>query len=162
MPFQRGITFSHFYCNNIKISAIMWDYRCFPYKQLCLNHTVWRESREVLGMNTRFGRLLEILGKSNMVTCWHSFLYEVIYRGDKARIKEEKEVCFTIYQFEILLCELSVLLLSSIHSITLHLIYIKLIAYTNYNIIKANISGKRKRTGAEYHSLTRIPITIIA
>ena len=29
-------------------------------------------------------------------------------------------------------------------------------------IIKANISGKRKRTGAEYHSLTRIPITIIA
>ena len=66
-----------------------------------------------------------------MVTCWPSFLYEVIYRGDKARVEEEKEVCFAIYQFEILLYELLELLLSSIHSITLPLTYVKLISYTN-------------------------------
>ena len=59
-----------------------------------------------------------------MATCWPSFLYEVIYRGDKARVEEEK-VCFTIYQFETLLYELLELVLSSIDSITL-------IAYTNY------------------------------
>ena len=69
-----------------------------------------------------------------MATCWPSFLYGVIYREDKARVEEEKEVCFTIYQFEILLYERLELLLSSIHSITLRLIYVKLIAYTNYNL----------------------------
>ena len=58
-------------------------------------------------------------------------LYGVIYRGDKARVEEEKEVCFAIYHFEILLYELLELLLSSIHSITLPLIYVKLISYTN-------------------------------
>ena len=63
-----------------------------------------------------------------MATCWPSFLYGVIYRGDKARVEEEKEVCFTINQFEILLYELLELLLSSIHSITLRLIYVKLVA----------------------------------
>ena len=73
---------------------------------LCLNHTVSRDSREVLGTNIRFGRLSDILGKSNMATCKPSFLYGVIYRGDKARVEEEKEVCFTMYQFEILLHEL--------------------------------------------------------
>ena len=61
-----------------------------------------------------------------MATCWPSFLYRVIYRGNKARVEEEKEVCFTIYQFEILLYELLELLLSSIHSVTLRLnIYVK-------------------------------------
>ena len=45
-----------------------------------------------------------------MATCKPSFLYGVIYRGDKARVEEEKEVCFTIYQFEILLYELLELL----------------------------------------------------
>ena len=37
-------------------------------------------------------------------------VHGVIYRGDKARVEEEKEVCFTIYQFEILLYELLELL----------------------------------------------------
>ena len=71
-----------------------------------------------------------------MATCWPSFLYGVIYRGDKARVEEEKEVRFTINQFEILLCELLELLLSSSHSITLRLIYVKLIALKSiYKVI---------------------------
>ena len=70
-------------------------------------------------MNIRFRRLSEILGKSNMATCWPSFLYGAIYGEDKAHAEEEKEVCFTIYQFEILLYELLELLLTSIHNITL-------------------------------------------
>ena len=114
----------------------LWDRYCGRDRELSclrLNHTVYRDSRAVLGTNIRFGRLSEILGKSNMATCWPSFLYGVIYRGDKARVEEEKEVCFTIYQFEIVQYELLELLLSSVHSITLRLIYVKLIAYTNYN-----------------------------
>ena len=46
----------------------------------------------------------------DMATCKPSFLYGVIYQGGKARVEEEKEVCFTIYQFEILLYELLELL----------------------------------------------------
>ena len=67
-----------------------------------------------------------------MATCWPSFLYGGIIEGTK-HVEKEKEVCFTIYQFEILLYERLQLLLSSIHSITLRLIYVKLIAYMNYN-----------------------------
>ena len=86
----------------------------------------------MLGMNIRFGQPLKILGKSNMGIYW-PFLYGVICIGDKACVEEEKELCFTIYQFKILLYELLELFLSSIHSITLCLIYVKLIVYTNYN-----------------------------
>ena len=45
-----------------------------------------------------------------MAACKPSFPYGVIYQGDKARVEEENEVCFTIYQFEILLYELLELL----------------------------------------------------
>ena len=45
-----------------------------------------------------------------MAACKPSFPYGVKFRGDKARVEEEKEVCFTIYQFEILLYELLELL----------------------------------------------------
>ena len=54
-------------------------------------------------------------------------------RGQSTRRRRERSM-FTIYQFEILLYERLQLLLSSIHSITLRLIYVKLIAYTNYNL----------------------------